>query len=162
MKKQAGFTLIELVVVIVILGILAVTAAPKFLNLQDDARDASLEGLRGAIASAMGISYGRAAIEGIETVQWTESVRNKIDDVEHSFGYPTADDPKGIGQAIDKSTDFIHLQTAKNYMWITYGFENYTDNCVLYHAAKDEHTPATVKILDKAGQTGEFLDACKK
>ena len=38
MKKQAGFTLIELVIVIIILGILAVTAAPKFLNLQDDAK----------------------------------------------------------------------------------------------------------------------------
>ncbi|WP_219592386.1 prepilin-type N-terminal cleavage/methylation domain-containing protein, partial [Aeromonas salmonicida] len=37
MKKQAGFTLIELVIVIIILGILAVTAAPKFLNLQGDA-----------------------------------------------------------------------------------------------------------------------------
>ena len=38
MKRSAGFTLIELVIVIVILGILAVTAAPKFLNLQSDAR----------------------------------------------------------------------------------------------------------------------------
>ncbi|HDV5579764.1 TPA: type II secretion system protein, partial [Vibrio cholerae] len=61
MKRQGGFTLIELVVVIVILGILAVTAAPRFLNLQGDAREASLEGLRGAVAGAMGISYGRAA-----------------------------------------------------------------------------------------------------
>ena len=50
MKKQGGFTLIELVVVIVILGILAVTAAPRFLNLQDDAKERqTLEGLAGAI-----------------------------------------------------------------------------------------------------------------
>ena len=55
MKRQGGFTLIELVVVIVILGILAVTAAPKFLNLQSDARASSLQGLKGAMAGASGI-----------------------------------------------------------------------------------------------------------
>lgn len=47
MKKQAGFTLIELVIVIIILGILAVTAAPKFLNLQDDARYSAAQGVQG-------------------------------------------------------------------------------------------------------------------
>lgn len=52
MKRQGGFTLIELVVVIVILGILAVTAAPRFLNLQDDARNSTLDGLAGAIQGA--------------------------------------------------------------------------------------------------------------
>ncbi|BFN31164.1 hypothetical protein VHTUMSATKI_13590 [Vibrio harveyi] len=44
--RNKGFTLIEMVVVIVLLGILAVTAAPRFLNLQDDARDATLAHLR--------------------------------------------------------------------------------------------------------------------
>lgn len=66
MKRQGGFTLIELVVVIVILGILAVTAAPKFLNLQSDARASSLQGLKGAMSGAAGIVYGKAAIEGVE------------------------------------------------------------------------------------------------
>ncbi|WP_422768146.1 type IV pilin protein [Photobacterium leiognathi subsp. mandapamensis] len=47
--KKNGFTLIELVVVIVILGILAVVAAPKFMNLQVDARNASLKGLEGSL-----------------------------------------------------------------------------------------------------------------
>ena len=69
MKKQGGFTLIELVVVIVILGILAVTAAPRFLNLQDDARASTLDGLRGAISGAMGITYGKAAVAGIEATE---------------------------------------------------------------------------------------------
>ena len=50
MKKQAGFTLIELVIVIIILGILAVTAAPKFLNLQDDARYSAAQGVAGCTA----------------------------------------------------------------------------------------------------------------
>nr|WP_276607069.1 type II secretion system protein [Vibrio genomosp. F6] len=64
--KNKGFTLIELVVVIVILGILAVTAAPKFLNLQSDAKQAALEGMKGSLEGALGITYGKFAIAGLE------------------------------------------------------------------------------------------------
>ncbi|WP_315902041.1 prepilin-type N-terminal cleavage/methylation domain-containing protein [Photobacterium rosenbergii] len=67
MKGSKGFTLIELVVVIVILGILSVTAAPRFLNLQSDARIATLQGAKGAVEGANGIVYGKAAIEGLES-----------------------------------------------------------------------------------------------
>ena len=66
MKKQAGFTLIELVIVIIILGILAVTAAPKFLNLQDDAKKAAADGVKGAVASASQLVYSRAVLDGSE------------------------------------------------------------------------------------------------
>ncbi|WP_318436985.1 type II secretion system protein [Photobacterium leiognathi] len=97
MKKQQGFTLIELVVVIVILGILAVTAAPKFMNLQGDARHASLQGLKGAIQGASGIVYGKAAIEGIESTKGTVSAG--ADTVQTLFGYPEASDD-GILKAI--------------------------------------------------------------
>ncbi|KXI23228.1 type II secretion system protein [Photobacterium sanguinicancri] len=88
MKRQNGFTLIELVVVIVILGILAVTAAPRFLNLQDDARDASLEGLKGAINGAAGIVYGKSAIEGIES-KVSDKITVDNQDLEVAYGYPT-------------------------------------------------------------------------
>ena len=66
MKRQSGFTLIELVVVIVILGILAATAAPKFMNLQGDARISALNGLKGAVKSAVSMTYSKAILKGIE------------------------------------------------------------------------------------------------
>ncbi|MFS1862508.1 type II secretion system protein [Vibrio lentus] len=92
MKRQGGFTLIELVVVIVILGILAVTAAPRFLNLQGDARGASLQGLNGAMAGALGIVYGGSAIEGEETDTKTADAATTpiTNGVATNFGYPTA------------------------------------------------------------------------
>ncbi len=98
MKRQGGFTLIELVVVIVILGILAVTAAPRFLNLQDDARNASLEGLKGAMAGATGIVYGRAAIDGVEAED-DDTISVGGDTIETVFGYPKASE-NGIGKAV--------------------------------------------------------------
>lgn len=67
MKQQQGFTLIELIVVIVILGILAATAVPKFVNLQGDARFATIQGVQGSIESAKELVHARWLAQGSTT-----------------------------------------------------------------------------------------------
>ena len=97
MNQQKGFTLIELVVVIIILGILAVTAAPKFINLQSDARKSTLEGMKGALQGANTLLYSKAAIQGKEKDPNTGDVVN-VDttgdgnaDTKAVYGYVKAD-----------------------------------------------------------------------
>ena len=64
LTKQKGFTLIELVVVIVILGILAVTAAPKFIDITSDAKGAVIEAVKGSMNSAADLAHAKALVQG--------------------------------------------------------------------------------------------------
>ena len=157
MKKQAGFTLIELVIVIIILGILAVTAAPKFLNLQADAKKAAADGVFSGVSSAMQLVYSKSAIEGEEKARKTNkpapSVESAGGGVATHYGYPAAASD-GIEKAI--SLDGAWKGAALN--GNTYQFYS-TDKdgnavngspCVIYTEANS----ATAAVVKKGAVTG--------
>lgn len=83
-RRQAGFTLIELISVIVILGILSAFAIPRFANLESQARAAAVEGLGGAMRSAAALAHAVWLATGATAASITMEGRN----VAISNGYP--------------------------------------------------------------------------
>ncbi|MHB8409468.1 MAG: type II secretion system protein [Acidiferrobacterales bacterium] len=82
---QSGFTLIELVMVIVILGILAAVALPKFINLGGNARQAVIDGMTGSLRTANAQVYALAATSGQMGATGTVTVDGTT--VNTAYGY---------------------------------------------------------------------------
>jgi len=104
-RQNKGFTLIELIIVIVILGIIAVVAAPRFINVSGDAKIATLEGMGGAIISASQLVYAKAIVQGVDKLAtgYVDLDGDGTSDIETRFGYPSGSRENGVSKVMDSN-----------------------------------------------------------
>jgi MSHA pilin protein MshA len=117
-KKQQGFTLIELVIVIVILGVLVATAAPKFINMSSDANVAVLKSIGGAIKASVQLVYTKSTIQGLNNsvLGYVDLDGDGTPDIETRYGYPSGSRDNGISKAMSNNfaTDWIWSTNSGN------------------------------------------------
>jgi MSHA pilin protein MshA len=146
-SKQKGFTLIELVVVIVILGILAATAAPKFIDLTGDARKSVMQGVQGSINSAVNLAHAKALVSNQTGA--TGSITIGSASYAMVNGYPAAigntTDGLGVANLLELDTGSDITFTTADPLVFNHSSATTPANCqITYTNATDSETPPEV------------------
>ena len=158
-SKQSGFTLIELVVVIVILGILAATAVPKFINLKASAQTSVLEAIKGSMDGAAALVYGKALVKGIheldagagQTVNIGDPDGNGTDnEIVVNYGYPqdVIDDWKALIELDEDEFDIVLSIAGQIIIYFKeHGVPtDLSDPCIIIYTEASSGSPYTVSV----------------
>lgn len=143
-KAQQGFTMIELVMVIVILGILAAVAMPRFYDLQTDAREAKADGIFGTVRSASAIAHSAYLVSGSAS---TASVTIEAQTVNLVNGYPSAEDID-VAANISATNDNVTITEGATSTTIDIGGATTPANCrITYTEAASAGAAPTIAVV---------------
>ncbi len=106
-KNTQGFTLVELIIAISIIGILAAFAAPRFTDLTNEARSSMRDGIEGAINSTMGLTHAQSVVDGNQNLS-SSTIQIEGQTVSMSYGYPVGG-ANGIILAMNVNTSDVTI-----------------------------------------------------
>lgn len=143
-NQQKGFTMIELVVVIVVTGVLAAVAAPKFMGVSSDARISAMNGIGASLTSQASTTHAKSIMEQNEQ-EATSTLKVKGTDVAMVFGYPKATSA-AIKALVDLDSEY-EITLGTKALTIAYEGVTTTADCtVIYAEAANKDTAATVTV----------------
>jgi MSHA pilin protein MshA len=147
-QSQQGFTMIELIMVIVILGILAAVALPRFYDLQKDARMAKVAGILGSVRSASAIAHSAALVTNQTGA--TGGLTMEGAKVGLTYGYPDAEDETGDGiitaANLNEANDGVSIAVAGGIVTIDISGGTAGACSVTYTAATATAAPTIAKV----------------
>ncbi|MFT6432568.1 MAG: prepilin-type N-terminal cleavage/methylation domain-containing protein [Candidatus Azotimanducaceae bacterium] len=172
-KQEAGFTIIELVVVIILLGIMAATALPRFMDVTDEAHTSVVNGVQGGLLSGMSLYRAQWIAEG-EPLKDTIIVdfgSLRVNDAGYPYG--TADNSGGTSTVTDEddcvavfqnvlqagAPDITARAAAANVIGNTTDFAGVAaaPNCVYYYTGKISASGDTIPTLTYSSTTGSVV-----